>query len=141
MSRRAAFAGIYLSPIGTETPTNFPFCRASVVFGTKFPRMIPMAMARNIQIARKRSRKPMFLKAVPCCTAFSSSFLTSAAGSVADSRSGSGVASVGGDVCFSRSKNFYLFTRRFRTRIFYSYISIFIPPKLSFLPFLSSNFC
>lgn len=45
-------------PIGTETPTNWPFCKAGPVFGTKLPRMIPIAMARKIHIAKKRSRRP-----------------------------------------------------------------------------------
>lgn len=45
-------------PIGTLTPTNFPFCNAGPVFGTKFPRMIPIAIARNIHRARKRSSQP-----------------------------------------------------------------------------------
>ena len=49
--------------IGTETPTNFPFCSAGPVLGTKLPRMMPMAIARKIQSARKRSSKPRDLKA------------------------------------------------------------------------------
>lgn len=94
--------GNHLSPIGIETPTNFPFCSASFVFGTKFPKMIPTVMARNIQTARKRSRNPKFLKADTWFTpAFSSSLLTSATGSLADSRSGSGMLSVGMGVWFS----------------------------------------
>jgi hypothetical protein len=35
-----------LSPIGIETSTKFPFGRTGLVLGTKFPRMIPMAIAR-----------------------------------------------------------------------------------------------
>lgn len=50
-------------PIGTLTPTNLPFCRAGPVEGTKFPRMIPMAIARKIHRARYWSRIPRLLKA------------------------------------------------------------------------------
>ena len=50
-------------PIGTLTPTNCPFCNAGPVFGTKFPRMIPIAMARKIHNARNRSSQPRALKA------------------------------------------------------------------------------
>jgi hypothetical protein len=49
-------------PIGTLTPTNFPFCNAGPVFGTKFPRMIPMAIAKKIHNARRRSSQPRLLK-------------------------------------------------------------------------------
>lgn len=51
------------SPIGIDTPTNFPFCSAGPVLGTKFPNKIPTTIARNIHTARKRSSKPRFLKA------------------------------------------------------------------------------
>ena len=50
-------------PIGTDTPTNFPFCNASPVLGTKFPRMIPIAIASKIHKARKRSSQPSPLNA------------------------------------------------------------------------------
>jgi hypothetical protein len=50
-------------PIGTETPTNCPFCKAGPVFGTKFPNIIPIAIARKIHSARNRSRSPRLLKA------------------------------------------------------------------------------
>jgi hypothetical protein len=49
-------------PIGTETPTNCPFCNAGPVLGTKFPRIIPTAIARKIHRARNRSRNPRDLK-------------------------------------------------------------------------------
>jgi hypothetical protein len=49
-------------PIGTLTPTNFPFCNAGPVFGTKFPRIIPTAIARKIHRARNRSSQPRLLK-------------------------------------------------------------------------------
>jgi hypothetical protein len=49
-------------PIGTLTPTNFPFCNAGPVFGTKFPRMIPIAIAKKIHKARRRSSQPRLLK-------------------------------------------------------------------------------
>ena len=51
------------SPIGTDTPTNLPFCNAGPVFGTKFPRMMPVAMANMIQSARNRSSHPRPLNA------------------------------------------------------------------------------
>lgn len=51
-------AGFLCVPMGTETPTNFPLCRAGPVLGTKLPRMIPIAMARKIHIAKNRSRIP-----------------------------------------------------------------------------------
>lgn len=63
---------VYL-PIGIETPTNFPFCNAGPVLGTKFPKIIPIAIARKIQTARKRSRIPNFLNAETCRSVFSSS--------------------------------------------------------------------
>lgn len=50
-------------PIGTDTPTNLPLCRAGPVEGTKFPRMMPSAIASRIQRARKRSSQPSALKA------------------------------------------------------------------------------
>lgn len=50
-------------PIGTETPTNFPLCNAGPVLGTKFPNIMPIAMARKIHTARNRSKRPRFLKA------------------------------------------------------------------------------
>ena len=49
--------------MGTETPTNFPFCNAGPVFGTKFPRRIPINMARKIHSARNRSSNPRLLNA------------------------------------------------------------------------------
>lgn len=49
--------------MGIETPTNFPFWRAGPVFCTKFPRMIPITMAKKIHSARKRSRRPRLLNA------------------------------------------------------------------------------
>jgi len=49
--------------MGTETPTNFPFCSAGPVLGTKFPSKIPMAMERKIHNARKRSSQPSPLNA------------------------------------------------------------------------------
>jgi hypothetical protein len=51
------------APIGIDTPTNVPFCNAGPTLSTKLPSMIPMAMARKIQTARKRSRRPRLLKA------------------------------------------------------------------------------
>ena len=48
--------------MGIETPTNFPFCSAGPVLGTKFPRMMPITMARKIHRARNRSRRPRLLK-------------------------------------------------------------------------------
>ena len=56
-------AHLRLSPIGTETPTNFPFCKAGPVEGTKLPRRMPMSIARKIHAARKRSSQPKPLKA------------------------------------------------------------------------------
>jgi len=49
--------------MGIETPTNFPFCNADAVLGTKFPSKMPMSMARNIQTARNRSKSPRPLNA------------------------------------------------------------------------------
>jgi len=43
--------------MGALTPTNVPRWRAGPVSGTRLARMMPMAMARMIQITRKRSRK------------------------------------------------------------------------------------
>lgn len=50
-------------PIGTDTPTNFPFCSAGPVLGTKLPRMMPIAIAKRIHTARKRSSHPKLLNA------------------------------------------------------------------------------
>lgn len=44
--------------IGMDTPTNLPFWSAGPVSSTKFPRRIPMIMARRIHTARKRSSHP-----------------------------------------------------------------------------------
>lgn len=55
-------SNIHNIPIGTETPTNLPFCKEGPVFGAKFPNMMPTAMARKIHIARKRSSHPKLLK-------------------------------------------------------------------------------
>jgi hypothetical protein len=49
--------------MGIETPTNFPFCKAGPVLGTKLPNIIPMAIAKKIHRARKRSNQPRLLKA------------------------------------------------------------------------------
>ena len=49
--------------IGIDTPTNLPFCSVGPVEGTKLPRMTPIAMARKIQRARKRSSQPSALNA------------------------------------------------------------------------------
>ncbi len=43
-------------PIGRLTPTNCPFCNAGPVEGTRFPNIMPMAMASRIHITRNRSR-------------------------------------------------------------------------------------
>lgn len=43
-------------PMGRLTPTNWPFCNAGPVEGTRFPKMMPMAMASMIHITRNRSR-------------------------------------------------------------------------------------
>jgi hypothetical protein len=48
--------------IGALTPTNVPRCSAGPVEGTRLARIMPMAMARMIQITRKRSRKERPLK-------------------------------------------------------------------------------
>ena len=45
---------------GTDTPTNFPFCSAGPVLGTKFPNTMPMVMTSKIYIAKYWSRKPRF---------------------------------------------------------------------------------
>ncbi len=69
-------------PMGTETPTNFPFCSAGPVLVTKFPRIIPIAIAKNIQNARNRSRRPRLLNAETLVEGPSSScFSTSVTGS------------------------------------------------------------
>ncbi len=69
-------------PMGTETPTNFPFCSAGPVLVTKFPRIIPIAIAKNIQNARNRSRRPRLLNAETLVERPSSScFSTSVTGS------------------------------------------------------------
>lgn len=49
--------------MGTETPTNFPFWSAGPVFGTKFPNIMPTAIARKIHRARNRSNQPSALNA------------------------------------------------------------------------------
>ena len=54
-------------PIGTDTPTNLPRCSAGPAFGTKFPKMIPTTMAKNIHSARNRSRMPSPLNADSSC--------------------------------------------------------------------------
>ena len=43
--------------MGALTPTNVPRCSAGPVSGTRFARMMPIAIARMIQTTRKRSRK------------------------------------------------------------------------------------
>lgn len=48
--------------IGMETPAIPPFCSAGPVEGSKYPRIIPMAMARKIHTARNLSRNPSCLK-------------------------------------------------------------------------------
>jgi hypothetical protein len=50
-------------PMGTDTPTNVSFCKAGPVLGTNSPSMMPMAMARKIHTARKRSSQPRLLYA------------------------------------------------------------------------------
>jgi hypothetical protein len=70
-------------PIGTDTPTNFPFWRAGPVFGTNLPKMIPMAMAKSIHSARNRSSNPSPLNA----DAFDNRRLSSKSSCAADSRS------------------------------------------------------
>ena len=86
-------------PIGTDTPTNLPFCRAGPVEGTKFPRIMPTAMARKIQRARKRSIQPRALKAEK-----SSRRGASAPGAVWLSRSVDLLSGIGvGASCFSVS--------------------------------------
>lgn len=49
--------------IGMETPAIPPFCSAGPVEGSKYPRIIPMAIARKIHTARNLSRNPSCLKA------------------------------------------------------------------------------
>lgn len=44
-------------PIGMLTPTNFPFCSAGPVEGTKFPSNMPMVIARIIHSTKNLSRK------------------------------------------------------------------------------------
>jgi hypothetical protein len=44
-----------------------PLCSAGPVEGTRFARIIPMAMARRIQITRKRSRIERALKGGGAC--------------------------------------------------------------------------
>lgn len=55
-------------PIGTETPTNLP-------------KIMPMAIARNIHRAKKRSRSPSPLKADRCCFGCSSWLMVAAVAS------------------------------------------------------------
>jgi len=78
-------------PMGIDTPTNFPFCNAGPVLGTKFPSIIPnpnqytlflhvlrlqalkqeikspiylpIAIAKKIHRAKNRSNQPKDLKA------------------------------------------------------------------------------
>lgn len=49
-------------PMGSETPTKVPLFRAGPTSSTKLPRRMPISMARKIQSARNRSRKPRDLK-------------------------------------------------------------------------------
>ena len=72
-------AHLRLAPIGTDTPTNFPFCKAGPVEGTKLLRRMPISIAKKIHAARKRSSQPRPLKADVL------------------------VLSVGGEFCFSMS--------------------------------------
>ena len=63
-------------PRGTETPTNFPFCKAGPTLETKLPNKMPIAMAKRIHIAKSRSSSPRALKAEVCfgsCSVFFSS--------------------------------------------------------------------
>ena len=60
---KAIQAAMMHTPIGTETPTNLPFCNAGPVLGTKFPSMMPIAIANSIQRARNRSSQPKLLNA------------------------------------------------------------------------------
>ena len=46
---------------------KLPFWSAGLVSGTKFPRMIPIAIARKIQTARKRSRIPSCGMQISAC--------------------------------------------------------------------------
>ena len=50
-------------PIGIDTPTNVPRCRAGPTFETKLPSRTPTIIARRIQRARSRSSHPRPLKA------------------------------------------------------------------------------
>jgi hypothetical protein len=43
--------------MSTETLTNLPFCNVGPVFGTKLPRMMPIAMASSIHTARNPSNQ------------------------------------------------------------------------------------
>lgn len=49
--------------IGIETPAIPPFCSAGPVEGSKYPKIIPMAIASKIHTARNLSRNPSCLKA------------------------------------------------------------------------------
>ena len=49
--------------MGMETEAKCPVVRVVDMRGTKFPRRMPVAMARRIQRARKRSRRPRAWKA------------------------------------------------------------------------------
>ena len=50
-------------PIGIETPTNSPFCKAGPMLSTKLPSRMPTIMASRIQRASSRSSQPKLLKA------------------------------------------------------------------------------
>lgn len=45
------------APRGKETSTNLTDSNTTAVLGTKYPSMIPMAMASTIHNAKNRSRK------------------------------------------------------------------------------------
>ena len=47
--------------MGKETSTNVPFCNAGLT-STRFPRRMPIRMAREINTTRMRSRKTRELK-------------------------------------------------------------------------------
>lgn len=47
--------------IGSETPTRAPFCKERPMLSTKFPSIIPIAIARKIHKAKYLSRIPRFL--------------------------------------------------------------------------------
>lgn len=49
--------------IGIETLAISPFCSAGPVEGSKYPKIIPMAIASKIHTARNLSRNPSCLKA------------------------------------------------------------------------------